>query len=137
MTMKELSVKVGFNERTLSSVAARHQHITTETLSKICENLSCGPSDVFEFVDEEPEHRRVYFRKDWQYSSDEYVVADWNKLLKDIKESGYSEARFSLTLNKPSNFIALRKNRKYTKKATIEEIATLLKKDAREYYDHL
>ena len=133
MTMKDLSTKVGFNERTLSSVAARHQHITTDTLSKICEQLSCGPSDIFEFVDEKPEHRRVYFRKDWQYSSDEYAVVNWEKLLSDIKERGYSEAKFSLALGKKNNYIALKKNRKYTKKSVLKEIADLLERPLEEY----
>ena len=137
MTMKDLSVKVGFDERSLSSIAARHQHITTETLSKICETLSCGPSDIFEFVEEEPEHKRVYFRKDWQYSSDEYVIVRWEKLLSDIKESGMSESSFSIKLGKPSNYIAMKKNRKYTKKEVLKEIAGLLGKPIEEYYDQV
>lgn len=137
MTMKDLSVKLGFDERTLSSVAARHQHITTDTLSKICETLSCGPAEVFEFVEEEPEHKRVYFRKDWQYTSEDYVVVNWEKLLADIKKAGYSENRFSITLGKAGSYLALRKNRKYTKKTVLNEIAALLNKDPKEYYDQV
>ena len=135
--MKDLSLKLGFKNGTMSSVASRHQHITTETLSKICEILSCGPSDVFEFVEEASEHKRVNFRKDWQYSSDEYVVVNWEKLLGDIKESGYSENRFSLALGKAGSYLALRKNRKYTKKTVLKQITDLLGKPAEDYYDHL
>ena len=137
MSMKELSLKLGFNERTMASIAARHQHIPTDTLSKLCKVLSCGPSDIIEFVEEEPEHKRVNIRKDWQYSSEEYVTVNWEKLLKDIRESGYSENRFSLALGKAGSYLALRKNRKYTKKTVLKEITGLLGKPAEDYYDHL
>lgn len=137
MSMKDLSLKLGFNERTMASIAARHQHINTKTLSRLCEILSCGPSDIMEFVEEEPEHKRVSIRKDWQYSSEDYVIVNWNKLLGDIKSSGYSEAGFSKRLGKPSNYIAMRKNRRYTKKAVLKEISCYLGKPIEEYYDHL
>ena len=133
MSMKELSLKLGFNERTMASIAARHQHIPTDTLSKLCKVLSCGPSDIIEFVEEEPEHKRVTIRKDWQYSSEEYVIVNWEKLLADIKETGMSESRFSLSMGKPSNYIALRKNRKYTKKDVLKEITNHLGKPSEEY----
>lgn len=76
-------------------------------------------------------------RKDWQYSSEDYVIVNWDKLLNDIKSSGYSEAGFSKKLGKPSNYIAMRKNRKYTKKAVLKEISGILGKSIEEYYDHL
>ena len=137
MSMKDLSLSIGFNDRSMSSIAARHQHITTETLSKICKQLSCSPSEVFEFVEEKPEHKRVNIRKDWQYSSGDYVIVNWEKLLADIKESGYSESGFSTALGGPSNYIAMRKNRKYTKKESLKEIADFLGKKPEEYYDHV
>ena len=114
IAMQDLSVKIGFDKKTIASIAARHQHIPTDTLSKICEALSCRPEDVFEFVDEAPDHRRRYIRKDWQYSSDEYATVNWEKLLNDITECGYTEVGLSKKMNKPSNYIALRKNRRYT-----------------------
>ena len=133
MSMKELSLKLGFNELTMASIAARHQHINTKTLSRLCEILSCGPSNIIEFVEEEPEHKRVSIRKDWQYSSEEYVIVNWEKLLAAIKETGMSESRFSLSMGKPSNYIALRKNRKYTKKYVLKEITSHLGKPSEEY----
>ena len=133
MTMQELSEKLGFDRRTMSSIAARHQHITTKTLSDICKIFNCRPEEVFEFVEEEPEHKRVYFREDWQYSSEEYVIVNWEKLLGDIKSAGYSEAGLSKAMGKPTNYIALRKNRKYTKKSVLKEIADFLEKSAEEY----
>ena len=134
--MQELSLKVGFqNERTLSSIASRHQHITTNTLSKLCEILECKPGDIFEFVEEadRQKHRRIYIREDWQYSSEDYATVNWEKLLGDIKSAGYSEAGLSKAMGKPTNYIALRKNRKYTKKSVLKEIADFLGKSAEEY----
>lgn len=137
MTMNELSLKAGFaSERTLSSVASRHQHITTNTLSKLCEILECKPEDIFEFIEdsnEKPKHKRVYVRKDWQYSSDDYVTVNWDKLISDIKESGYSEAGFSLALGKANNYFALKKNRKYTKKVNLQKMADFLGKPVEDY----
>lgn len=134
--MQQLSLKAGFqNERTLSSIASRHQHITTNTLSKLCEILECKPGDIFEFVEEadRQKHKRIYIREDWQYSSDDYVVVNWERLLSDIKAAGYSEAKFSLALGKANNYLALKKNRKYTQKALLKEIADLLGKPLEEY----
>lgn len=136
ITMQQLSLKIGFkHERSLSAIASRHQHITTERLSKICEVLECKPEDVFEFVEKEDrqKHRRVYIREDWQYSSDDYVIVNWEKLLGDIRSAGYSEARFSLALGKANNYLALKKNRKYTQRAILKEMADLLCKPLEEY----
>ena len=133
MTAQELSEKIGFKKRTLSTTMSHHRHLSTDTLSKICENLNCKPEDVIEFVDEIPEHRRVYFRNDWQYSSDEYVVVNWEKVCADVKERGYSEAGFSVAMGKENCYFALRKNRKYTKKTVIKEMADFLGKSIEEY----
>ena len=134
--MQQLSLKAGFqNERTLSSIASRHQHITTGTLSRLCEILECKPGDIFEFVEEadRQKHKRIYVREDWQYSSDDYVVVNWERLLSDIKAAGYSEAKFSLALGKANNYLALKKNRKYTQKVLLKEMADLLGKPLEEY----
>lgn len=134
--MQQLSLKAGFqNERTLSSIASRHQHITTNTLSKLCEILECKPGDIFEFVEEadRQKHKRIYIREDWQYLSDDYVVVNWERLLSDIKAAGYSEAKFSLALGKANNYLALKKNRKYTQKVLIKEMADFLGKPIEEY----
>ena len=57
MTIKDLSLKLGFNERSLSSIVSRHQHINTDVVSRICEILCCKPSGVFEFVKEDAEKK--------------------------------------------------------------------------------
>lgn len=136
ITMQQLSLKAGFkSERSLSAIASRHQHITTDTLSKLCEVLECKPGDIFEFVEEadRQKHKRIYIREDWQYSSEDYVVVNWKKLLGDIKAAGYSEGRFSLALGKTINYISLKKNRKYTKKVILKEMADFLGKPLEEY----
>lgn len=95
--------------------------------------MGCRPEDVFEFVNEAPEHKRVLFRKDWQYSSEEYVVVNWEKVLSDLKVKGYSMNKASVEMGKNGNWIALRKNRKYTKKTIIKQIADFLGKPIEEY----
>jgi len=131
--MQELSKKLGFDGRTMSSVAARHQHITTTTLGEICRILGCRPEEVFDFTEKEPEHRRVYIRKDWQYSSEDYVVVNWEKLLADIKSAGYSETGLSKAMGKSTSYLGLRKNRKYTKKSVLKEIVDFLGRSTEEY----
>lgn len=131
--IQEVSIKVGYQPNSLSTLLARHQHIPTTSLSKICEILNCQPEDVIEFVDEASEHKRVYFRKDWQYSSDEYVVVNWEKVCADIKSAGYSMNGFSKAMGKEGCWIAMRKGRKYTKKSVIKQIADFLGKSIEEY----
>ena len=133
MAMCKLSEQIGFQPKSLSTILSRHQHITIATLSKICEALSCQPGDVFEFVDEIPKRKRVLFREDWQYSSEDFVIVNWEKVLSDLKAKGYSMNRASLEMGKDGNWIALRKGRKYTKKTVIKQIADFLGKSLEEY----
>lgn len=133
MTLQSLSEKVGYKPKSLSVILSRHQHITTSTLSKICEAMGCRPEDVFEFVNEAPEHKRVLFRKDWQYSSEDYVIVDWDKVKADIKAKGYSMNRMSKEMGKEGCWIAMRMNRRYTKKTVIKQIADFLGKGLEEY----
>ena len=123
----------GYKPKSLSVILSRHQHITTSTLSKICEAMNCRPEDVFEFVTEAPEHKRVLFRKDWQYSSEDYVIVDWDKVKADIKAKGYSMNRMSKEMGKEGCWIAMRMNRRYTKKTIIKQIADFLGKSLEEY----
>ena len=120
--MSEVSEGIGFDSKSLSSIAARHQNIRTGLLGRICDYLHCKPSEVIEFVDELPEHNRVCFKKDWRETSEDYVKANWNLILKDIEELGCTEYTFSKKLNKAANYITLRKNRAFTKKDILKMI---------------
>lgn len=133
MPMRELSEKIGFQPKSLATILSRRRHITTATLSRICKSLNCQPCDVFEFVNEAPEHKRSCIREDWQYSSEDYVIVDWDKVKADMKEKGYSMNRMSKEMGKEGCWVAMRMGRRYTKKTIIKQIADFLGSTIEEY----
>ena len=133
MTIGEVSERIGFDSRSLSSIAARHQNIRTGLLGRICDYLHCKPSQVIEFVDEVPDHQRVCFKRDWRETSQDYIKADWNLILKDIEEMGYTECTFSKKLNKANNYITLRKHRAFTKKDILKLICSVTGREIDDY----
>ncbi len=51
VTKYTLIYKLGFSAYTITKLR-RNQSITMNTLERLCKALSCGPSEIVEFIDE-------------------------------------------------------------------------------------
>lgn len=54
MIKKDLIDKIGLTS-TIVAKFAKNEHISGETLEKLCAFFHCQPNDIFEYVDDKPE----------------------------------------------------------------------------------
>ena len=123
-SLQELSIRCGFAKGTIATILSHNKDLNTSMINKICEALECGPSDIFEVVEDGTviEHKRTVNQKNRKRSFNVYAI-DWEKLTKDIKDKGYTYRTLSLKIGKPWNFIANKKQKKNISEDSLKLIA--------------
>lgn len=123
-SLQELSIKCGFAKGTIATILSHNRDLNTSMINKICEALECGPSDIFEVVEDGTviEHKRTVNQKNRKRSFNVYAI-DWEKFTKDIKDKGYTYRTLSLKIGKPWNFIANKKQKKNISEDSLKLIA--------------
>ena len=133
MSMRTLSIEIGFFPTSLCASVNRKENLTTLTISKICKVLDCKPEDIVQIVPDGTviEHKRTCCQA--KREREGIVSVNWEKLESLIESKGYNNSTLSEAVGKNRNFIAVKKKKKHNSIEFLNLITSYLGADYKDY----